>query len=144
MSITSSGAINILFDFIKESDLLTGLKKVSGNLFRLQRPINSAKEDVVINSLTMDRDDVQNGVLNVNIYVPNKSITVGGITDKTQPNTTRLEELSNISNTVLGNGNEVWSEDGSISFNIQQDVIFADENNQHYINFRIEFYSPNN
>lgn len=144
MSITSTGAINILFDFIKSSDLLTGLKKVSGNLFRLQRPINSAKEDVVINSLTMGYEDVQDGVLNVNIYVPNKSITVGGLTDNTQPNTTRLDEVSSILNTIFNNGNEVWNEDGSVCFKIQQDMIFADENNQHYINFRIEFYSPNN
>lgn len=143
MSITTTGAINILFEHLKHSGVFSNVKKVNGMLYRLQRPLNSDKEDVVINSITLGREDVQNGVLNVNGYCKNKIITLpGNISDDAQPDYERLNEIATLLNEALGDGNEIYLSDGAYCFKIQQDIVIPDENNQHYINFRIEFYSP--
>jgi hypothetical protein len=122
---------------------MTDAKKPNGKLCKYERPQNSVLEDVVVNSLTLGRDDVQEGVLNVNIYVPNLEL-VSNPSDRSQPNTARLLYLSTLGNTALGEGEEIWDETGNYTFNIQQDNVMQDENNQHYVSFRVEFYSQNN
>lgn len=142
MTITSLDVIDIMYAFIKDSVLMTGENKPNGGLYKQTRPINSASEDCVLNALPFNRDDVQQGIINFNIYVPNLQLHLNGVTDNTQPNYKRLKQLSIIANSVL---DDVWSDNASYTFNVQQDNIFSDpDNNQHYINFRIEFYSPNN
>lgn len=137
---TTLDAMTILYGYIKASELFTSPRKPNGGLYKGQRPANSTLEDVVINSLVMNRADVQAGVFNVNLFVPNLEIMLNGIMDKSQPNTARLTELSGIFSNVM---REVWADDGDYTFNIQQDQLFSDTNNQHYQNFRIEFYSQN-
>lgn len=139
MSKTSLEVVNILYQRVKNGILFSDAKKPNGGLYKFQRPANSVKEDVIINSLPIDRSAVQQGVLNVNTFVPN--LVIGS--DNSQPNTARLTELAVLFNQALGEGNEVSDIVGDYIFNIQQDNIFSDTNNQHYINFRIEFYSPN-
>lgn len=134
---TSFDVINILFSHIKNSELVTGAFKVNGGVYKLQRPLNSDKEDIVINALPFNREDLQEGVFNVNIFVKNLSITVsGGLTDNSQPNTSRITKLVQIASEVFS---ETWADDGSYTFELQQEQVFTDENNQHYINLRIEF-----
>lgn len=143
MSKTSSDVINILFQNIYNSLIFTDLNKPKGDLYKHQRPLNSDKEDIVINSLLLGHDAVQEGVINVNAYVKNLVLTINGNTDNSQPDTSRLTYLSTLINSALGSGNELWEASGNYVFKIQQDNIFQDGNNQHYINFRIEFYSLN-
>jgi len=139
MSKTSLDVIDFLYPLVKDA-LFNDTEKPNGTLYKNQRLVNSQLEDVVINSLSINREDIQQGVLNVNIYVPNLKISKTGSTDNSQPNMARLKYLAHLLNTYfLG---EVWAEDSSYVFNVQQDNIFEDTNNQHYINFRIEFYSP--
>ncbi|WP_231489913.1 hypothetical protein [Pedobacter sp. Leaf170] len=143
MSVTTAGAINILFEYLKNSEVLSDEKKVNGHLYKMQRPLNSSKEDVVINAITMGRESVQNGILNVNAYCKNQTLTLpGALSDNSQPDYTRLDEISNLLNKALGEGREIYLNNGSYCFKVQQDVIIPDENEQHYVNFRIEFYSP--
>lgn len=141
MKKTVLDSINILYQYIAISELMTGPHKPNGGLYKVQRPVNSISEDVVINSLPLNHEDIQEGVLNVNIYVPNLVLELNGITDNSQPNYKRITELSAIASNVL---DDVWEASADYTFNIQQDNLFEDTNNQHYINFRIEFYSPNN
>jgi hypothetical protein len=143
MSYTSLSALNMLYQHITHSVLMTDAKKPNGKLCKFERPLNSALEDVVLNSLGLNREDVQEGVLNVNIFVPNL-VLPSNPNDKGQPDTARLLYLSNLANTALGEGDEIWEATGQYCFNLQQENLFQDENNQHYLNLRVEFYSLNN
>lgn len=143
MSFTSITALNMLYQHISHSVLMTDVKKPNGKLCKYQRPLNSILEDVVINSLGLNREDVQEGVLNVNIFVPNLNLP-SNAADKSQPDTARLTYLLNLANTALGEGEEIWESTGNYCFRLQQDNLFQDENNQHYLNLRVEFYSLNN
>lgn len=148
MAYTSIEVVNILYCTIKNSVLMTDVKKPNGSLKKYERPLNSVSEDVVINGLPINRDDVQECVLNVNIYVPNLQFTKDSpgylIADKAQPDTARLEYLARLANVALGDGEEIWDEEGNYCFKIQQDTIIADQNNQNYVNMRVEFYASNN
>ncbi|MEN0095896.1 MAG: hypothetical protein AAGB30_10975 [Pedobacter sp.] len=143
MSMTSYGAINALFDHLKTSVVFTSPVKVRGKLYRMQRPLNSLAEDVVINSLALSYDPVQKGYLNVNFYVQNPRLKIGNIHDSSQPDSARIDEISGLGKAALGDGEEIWSDDGTFCFRIEQDTVIADTNNQHYLNFRVEFYSLN-
>jgi hypothetical protein len=143
MSNTSLSALNMLYQHITHSVLLTDAKKPNGKLCKLERPLNSVLEDIVINTLGLNKESVQEGVLNVNIYVLNL-VSLTNASDKSQPDMARLLYLQNLANTALGSGEEIWEETGSYIFNIQQDQVYQDENNQHYVGFRVEFYSQNN
>jgi hypothetical protein len=142
MSYTSIEVVNVLFQTITNSVLFSDVKKPNGKLCKFERPLNSVLEDVVINALGLDRDDLQEGVLNVNVYVPNIKFE-DRPTDKSQPDTGRILYLSKLTNLALGSGEEIWDASGKWCFCIQQDNPFPDTNNQHYINFRIEFYLTN-
>jgi hypothetical protein len=142
MSFTSLSALNMLYQHISHSVLMTDVKKPNGKLCKLERPLNSGLEDVVINSLGLNREDVQEGILNVNVFVPNL-VLPSNPNDKAQPDMARLLYLSNLANNALGSGSEVWEATGNYCFNMQQENVFQDENNQHYLNLRVEFYSLN-
>lgn len=69
---------------------------INGDVRILQRVLGSKKEDVVINTLLWDAEQVQQGIININVHVPNltgqPSANPTG-TDNTQPNTTRMKEI---------------------------------------------------
>jgi hypothetical protein len=56
--------------------------------------MNSDKEDVVINSLPINNSQMQSGVFNVNIHVPNLVLNINGNIDTTQPNHERIKQLT--------------------------------------------------
>jgi hypothetical protein len=125
---TQFDAINILYAKINTSPLKVA---VNGAIYKLKRP-TSAKEDIVINSIVLGSSNFQEGVFNVNIYVPN--ITVSGAS---LPNTARLNELETLGNSLF---EHVTTQDYSIykeSTSLFEEVSI----NQHYINFRINFKS---
>lgn len=139
--ISSFGAVNNLFSHIAIiSEFKSGLTKISGGIYKYQRPMNSDKEDIVINSLPMNNEDIQEGILNVNIYVPNLSIDQNGVIDNSMPDTARLKTLCEI---AIQNLKEVWAEDGEYNFELQQENLYQDDNNQHYINLRVMFRNVN-
>lgn len=143
MKYTSIEVVNVLFSTIANSLLMTDVKRPNGKLCKFERPLNSMLEDVVINGLGLDRDDVQEGVLNMNIYVSNLKFP-DLPEDKAQPDMARFLYLSKLANVALGEGEEVWDESGRYCFVLQQDMPpEPDSNNQHYINFRVEFYLSN-
>jgi hypothetical protein len=121
---TQFDAINILYSAINTSPLKTA---INGAIYKLKRP-TSTKEDIVINSIVLGNSNFQEGVFNVNIYVPN--ITVSGAS---LPNTARLNELETLGNSLF---EYITSQDYSIykeSASLYEEVSI----NQHYINFRI-------
>lgn len=136
MAITAAQAVNYLVTALKASPLVLGENPVTGVVKALQRPQSSEKEDVIVNSLPMGKGPVQEGVLNVNVYVPNKPLYGATSVDNSQPDMERLTALSVIGAGVL---EDYWYEGGQTNFELLQDTVMQDANNQHYINFRVIF-----
>jgi hypothetical protein len=130
---TSFEAVNILYSYLS-STLMTLPNKPAGVLRRYRRPLNSVSEDVVVNSLPLSHGKLQKAILNVNIHVPNLDLS----TDKTQPNAKRLQELAMLATDLLdkvtGNGYRLQ---------VEQENIFEDTNNSHYVNLRVAFQHLN-
>jgi len=131
--------VDILWGKINSSSLKSALA-TGGGVYKRQRPINSNKEDVVINSLPLLNEQLQVGVANVNIHVPDKQINQVGI-QTTVANTVRLKALVDTAVTIL---KEDYSAD-DYHFEIQQvsDLMKDEDASSHFINIRIEFYSLN-
>ncbi|YBW68154.1 hypothetical protein [Riemerella phage vB_RanS_GDF21] len=104
---------------------------INGQIYKDNRPVNSNKEDIVINSLTMTNQILQNGVFNINCYVPKKSVTVAGITQLHKDNK-RLKEIADKVYAVL---NDVWENDYNLDVETHQDF---EEQNENYYNFRVQ------
>ena len=125
---TQFDAINLIYSAINVTPLKTA---INGAIYKFKRP-TSAKEDIVINSLVLGNSNFQEGVFNVNIYVPN--ITVNGAS---LPNTARLGQLETLGNSLF---EHITSQDYSIykeSASLFEEVAI----NQNYINFRLIFKS---
>ncbi len=140
MDFTSIALVNMLKSHIEHSVLFTDNNKPDGKLCEYERPLGSKSEDVVISVLSLLKDDVDNGILNVNIYVPNL-ILADEPNDTSQPDTARIQILSDLANEAFADGEEIWDDNGGYCFKLQQDNVLSDENDQHYINLQIEFYS---
>lgn len=130
-------AVNILYQILK---LNTGITTaISGKVYKDNRPINSGKEDIVVNSLPINFEQVQQAVLNVNIHVPNLELNINGVQDNTQPNLARLETITDLVITAVKDhvGSDYW-------FFIQQQNVFpSDPLGEYYSNIRINFFSEN-
>lgn len=129
------GVIQTLYDHVAASAIKTA---ISGDVYKGQRPLNSDKEDVTINSLPITADQLQKCVANVNVFVPDLTVNTGQ-GEETVPNYARLEVLEGIALSAL---KEYQS--GTHSFYVQQSTLFKDnESKSHYLNIRVEFYAPN-
>jgi len=65
-----------LWTWISSSTLVSGTQTVngvSGKVYKDKRPLNSTKEDIIIAVIGRDAESqIQNAIVNVNIYVPDK------------------------------------------------------------------------
>lgn len=67
---------------------------ITGKVYMFQRPQNSSLQDIVLNTLIITNDQLQNGVFNVNIHCPNLKLTINGESDVTQPDIAKLTEVA--------------------------------------------------
>lgn len=105
-------------------------KIITGKIYKDRRPVNSIQEDIVINSLTMTNDYLQNGVFNVNCHIPMKIINVGGITQCVQDEA-RMKTISTALYEAL---NEVWQDNFNL-YVVNHQVI--EDGGDMYYNFRV-------
>jgi hypothetical protein len=132
---TTSQIIDILFAKLKSSALASS---ITGGIYKLRRPADSKKEDVVINCLPASNTQLQKVIANVNIHVPDLNITLNSQPD-TAPHMIRLEALGIMASDILADN---WTD--SLNYDVQQEVIIEDrEAGDHYINIRIEFFIEN-
>jgi hypothetical protein len=110
---------------------------ITGGVYKHERPINSDKEDVVINSLPINNSQMQSGVFNVNIHVPNLVLNINGNIDTTQPNHERIKQLTALAIVEL---TDVWLND--YNFDVQQQNVIQDTNDT-YSNIRLDFFNIN-
>jgi hypothetical protein len=132
--ITTFDIANTIYRVLSNDVDLTS--SISGIVCK-RRPLNSNKEDIVIGSLPVNNEQVQQAVANVNVHVPNLSISTGAGIDTTQPNTKRLKEITD---KVIHLLDEKYFD--SYWFYVQQQNLFEDEQD-HYSNIRLNFYSEN-
>lgn len=127
MKVASMKQTTLLYQLIASSNLK---QAISGDVYKFQRPVNSDKEDVVVNAITVDSEMVQSGVANVNIHVP--SIQTG---DGAMPNTARLETLEAAAVNLLEYGF------GSIHtfYLLSSNVIKEPTVNEWFVNLRVQF-----
>jgi len=151
--IDTFGIIDILYQVLRGSQLFTDVEGVepsegiegveaftamNGAIYKVRRPDNSNKEDCVINCLPVSTDQLQRATANVNIYVPDISISLGG-KPQYQPAFMRLQELSHIAISILCEMNEE-----QYLYEISYQGLLKEESiNQHFINLRIEFTNIN-
>ncbi|WP_061084575.1 hypothetical protein [Chryseobacterium indologenes] len=112
---------------------------ISGSIYIDKRP-SVSKEDIVINSITMTGNTFQTGVFNVNCYVPNLSINVGGVITQV-PDRIRLKTISSHVAKVLKSVYKTQK----YNISIENTAQFEEEaEKSSYINFRININAFNN
>lgn len=133
---TTLDIVDILYQHLKNSSLASEID--GGGIYKHRKPANSEKECIVINSLPINNEQLQNAVANINIHVPNKKQKVNNVQDSSLPDHARLKELTGIAVEEL----EHWAEE--YNFSVQQQVLIQDEETLNfYINVRLDFYSIN-
>lgn len=138
--ITSSEAVDILYLYLKGCELFSDSKKPTGELCKGDRKENSKLEDVVINTLGLNRNPVQSGFIYLNLYVKNLDpLRVPDIGNgKNMRDTARLKYLSKLAQKVLeGDNGELWIGQ-DVCFEIESDTI-EEDGDMHYASFKIEF-----
>lgn len=116
---------DILFGIINGSELQ---KAVSGKLYKDKRPTNSGKEDIIISVFDGLNGQIQNAIINVNIYV--QDVVRGNDMIENAP---RIRLLSKHAIELL----EDYAE-GDYQFSIEKQQCFkVDGVDEHCINNRI-------
>ncbi len=123
----------LLFSLLRESPVSAAIN--GGIYVGDDRPDDSTKEDIVVNSIDLNQDYLpQTGTSNVNIFVPDKVVTIGG-KQQLKANRTRLKELSNMTIETLRNANIT-----GLKIILASQTILAEPSvNQHFVNIRINW-----
>ena len=133
--LTSLDAVDKVYLQVRDTPFTAALR---GGLYKMKRPVNSIAEDAVINSLGMPNKDVQQGVVNLNIHLPNLSLEINGKQDNSQPDFIRAQQLAAL---AIQQVKEFYTEDYWFVFQ-QQNIIQSDDT-EIIVNIRIDFYSQN-
>ena len=133
---TTLDLVDILWAYLNASALKNEL---TGGIYKHIGPVNSQKEDVVINSLPIVNLDLQTAVANVNIFVPNPVQNINGVQDTSQPDSARLQALGAMAMVILDS-----HYGADYSFSVQQSVLLSDDTSgSWFLNIRVNFYSIN-
>lgn len=136
--ITGQDQVNIVFDHLKNTDFRSA---INGVMTKNNRVTNSVKEDIVINSLATLNEQLQTGIVNVNIHVPNLVFTLspeqGGGIDQSIPNHDRINQLTQL---AIPHLKDQWGSDWD--FDIEQ-INLIKEDKSSFNNIRIVFQSLN-
>jgi hypothetical protein len=132
--ITSFDTDDILFRVLFQSEILKSA--INGGIYpEEERPDNSVKEDITINTITVTRNSLpQSGTSNVNIYVPDSIKKIKG-QEQHKINRERLRELTELVISILESANI----NGLVFYITNQTIIKEQNIYQHYTNLRIDW-----
>jgi hypothetical protein len=132
--ITSFDTDDILFQVLSGNAELKAA--ISGGIYpETERPDNSEKEDITVNTITITRTySPQSGTSNVNIYIPDTKLKIRGQEQK-KINRERLREITNKVISIL----ESARVEGLTFWITNQTVLAEPEIEQHYTNLRIDW-----
>jgi hypothetical protein len=123
----------ILFGILKNDAQLVSM--ISGGIYAGQRPDNSIKEDVTVNTIDLTQEyEPQIGTSNVNIHVPDKLQTIGSVQMKIEDRI-RLKTITSRVIELLRNARFV----GLRLIVTNQTTIREAEISQHFVNIRIDW-----
>jgi hypothetical protein len=123
----------ILFSLLCESPVSIAIN--GGIYVGDDRPNDSDKEDIVVNSITLTQDYLpQIGTSNVNLFLSDKNVNIGG-KQQLQANRTRLKELSDMVIETLREANIT----GLKLILGSQTVLEEPSVKQHFVNIRISW-----
>lgn len=124
-----------IFELLSQSSIKT---LITGNIYKDKRPSGSAKEDIVINDISMDNSFLQDGVFNVNCYVPMLSVSLNGIT-QSMPNSNRMLEISKAVYPIFEN---IFRPKFNLTV-VNHNTFEEEAEKANYINFRINLKAYN-
>lgn len=124
-----------IFELLTQSNIRS---IITGNIYKDKRPSGSTKEDIVINSVSMDNSFLQDGVFNVNCYVPMVSVSLNSIT-QFMPNNSRMLEISNAVYPVFEN---IFKPVFNLTV-VNHNTFEEETEKANYINFRINLKAYN-
>ena len=132
---TTLDLVDVVWQLLNSSSLKG---EITGGVYKLKRPLNSAKEDVVVNSLPVSNEQLQTAIVNVNVFVIDLEVGIEG-EKNTMPDIARLKQLAAMTVDILQDGI-----DGDYTWDVQQQTVIEDEgNDQHFVNIRLEFFISN-
>jgi hypothetical protein len=132
--ITSFDTDDILFRVLSASEELK--TAISGGIYPgIDRPDNSEKEDITINTIAITRNFTpQTGTSNVNVYVPDEKKRISG-QEQRKMSRERLRELTGMVVSIL----EAAKIEGLTFWITNQTIIREPAIYQHYTNLRIDW-----
>jgi hypothetical protein len=125
-----------IFELLNQGNIKS---TINGLLYKDKRPSGSIKEDIVINSVSMENSFLQDGVFNVNCYVPMISVNANGITQN-MPNTAREEAITQAVYPLLEN---IFRPQFNLTV-VNHSTFEEVEEKATYVNFRINLKAYNN
>ena len=124
---------SIVFKALRSNQTL--VNELNGGVYLGQRPVNSDKEDVVINTIALTQEfKPQLGTSNINIHVADKVVTIGGAQQKVEDRV-RLKQLSELVLTTIRAG----IVKGMKMVVENQSTLKEPEISQHFVNIRINW-----
>jgi hypothetical protein len=111
--------------------------QINGGIYKLTRPVDSKLEDIVVNALPINSENIQRCIVNVNCYVPDMLVNIKG-KSILMANTARLKELATAVMDILED-----KADMGYYFHLQNQHILKADEDQHYVNLRIEVVFTN-
>lgn len=132
MKTSSAQVINKLYTLLATSSLKAA---VSGNLYKSGlRPLNRVAEDIVINFVSGTADQIQEGVANVNVFVPDIDSGAGSLVC----DTARCRALEAAANTWI---DSLTDSDGyRFELDSMIETMQYEDDKQHFLNIRLKFY----
>ena len=123
---------NILYRVLSDSVALKSA--LTGGIYNTARPDNSDKEDITVNTISVNGDMPQRGTSNVNIHVADLRLTIKG-QEQRKVNRERLRELTELAISAL----EAANVEGLLFWVSNTSIIAEPSANQHYANLRIDW-----
>jgi len=132
--VSSIDTDDILYQLITQA-VNEGVIAISGVVCpQGERPDDSTKEDIVINTITVTHEKPQTGTSNVNIYAADKKVSING-KEQYKADRERLRVIGDALTDFLDAQNVA-----DLEFEIEQDVTIKElEVKQHYRNLRISW-----
>lgn len=122
-----------IYRMLKASTLATA---ISGEVYRNGlRPRDSQKEDAIVIFTTGTPDEIQEGVVTVNIYVPDIDPYDNGVTVE---DSERTEELEQLADEWV---NSLTADKSCYKFRLMQTIYTEDEAaiNQHFVVIKLQY-----
>lgn len=132
--ITSIEVVDLQYIFVSNSEIKN---LITGDIYKLQRPDDSDKEDIVIGSIAVSSGSIQPATININIHVPCITVKINGKTQK-QPNLKRMRELSKKLIEIFRSNKGVYLDDVCSCWISNQTDIKEPNIDQWYTNNRVE------